>query len=170
MKTRSRALVLSVLLCVVTVALAQPTTQPQTGDPVRGQGRGPRGQRDGMPQNVEAAMKGANRAMKQLKSQLADVSKRDENLKLIGDMQRNVVIAKNMPLPGDIKADVQGEARVKLQAEYRADMIAVIRKLLDVEANLMVGKTDDAATALDEVQKMRVSAHEKLDVHDEDDR
>jgi hypothetical protein len=169
MKMRFNALALSVVvLCIVAVALAQPTTQPEGGG--RGQGRGPRGPREGMPQNVEGAMKGANRAMKQLKSQLADASKRDENLKLVGDMQRNVVIAKNMPIPHDIKEDVQGDARMKLQAEYRADMIAVVRKLLDVEDALMTGKTDDAAKALDDVQKMRVAAHEKLGVHDEDDR
>jgi hypothetical protein len=171
MKSRIIGIGAFLLFGIVAVVLAQPTTQPDRAP--RGSGapgqRGQRGPRDGMPQNVEAAMKGANRAMKQLRSQLADSSKRDENLKLIGDMQRNIIIAKNMPLPRDIKEDVTGDARVKLQADYRSDMIAVVRKLLDIESDVMAGKGDDAAKALDDVQQMRKSAHEKLDVHDDDD-
>jgi hypothetical protein len=85
-------------------------------------------------------------------------------------MERNIVVAKNMPLPRDIKEDVTGDARVKLQAEYRTDMIAVVRKLLSVEDDIMASKADDAARTLEEVQQMRKSAHEKLGVRDEDDR
>jgi len=163
MKLRNALTLFVAVALTATFAIGnQPTTQP--GQPGR-QGR----ERTGMPQNIEAAMKGANRAMRQLRAQITDASKKDENLKLIGDMQRNVVIAKNMPLPPDVREDVQGDARAKLQADYRSELIGVVRKLLDIEDDLMNGKGEDAAKVLDELQKERKAAHEKLGVHDDDD-
>ena len=52
--------------------------------------------------NVEGAMKGMNRAMKALKVSIGDAAKKDENLKLVGEMQRNCAIAKSLPVPADV--------------------------------------------------------------------
>ena len=68
-------------------AATQPTTQPGgAGDarPARPRGMN-RGGGQQMPANIEAAMKGVNRAMRQLKTQITDPSKRDENLRLALD-------------------------------------------------------------------------------------
>jgi hypothetical protein len=157
-----------VIFALATVISAQPTTQPADG--TRGPRTGERGQRGaGIPQNVEGAMKGVNRAMRQLRKQIGDASKKDENLKLIGDMERNAVIAKNMPLPDDyLEKAKTDEDRAKLKADYRNDLMKLVRDLLDMEQNVIDGKNDVATKQLDEVQKLRESSHEKLGVKEDE--
>jgi soluble cytochrome b562 len=44
-------------------------------------------------------MKLINRSVKRLKQQIADSEKKEDNLKLVGDVERAIVAAKGMPLP-----------------------------------------------------------------------
>ncbi len=132
-----------------------------------GQEGGGRGMRDGGQRgpNLEATMKQVNRAMEQLAGQITDAAKRDENLALIGAAQRGAVMAKMLPLPASILDKAADEAAKKaLQDEFRTNLIAVIRLMLDVEENIAAGKGDAAKEKLDAVQKARDAAHKKLGV------
>ena len=107
MKTRSTALVAGILLAgLATFANAQNATQgtPQNVPggapakeppaqregggqrPPRGEG-GPGGARRGGGPNLEAAMKAMNGSLKALKANVADDSKKDENLKQVAIFQ-----------------------------------------------------------------------------------
>jgi hypothetical protein len=111
-------------------------------------------------------MKLMNRTLKQLRAQLSDATKRDENLRLIGEMQRGCVNAKSGK-PEQILADAKDDpARAKISAEFRRELIAVMRKLLDAELSIADGKPEAAAAALDEVEKLREHAHEELGVRE----
>lgn len=168
---------LSVLLAIAAVAgaatmygsfaLAGP--QDGGGEPPAREGRA-RGERGpGRPEggSVEGAMKGMNRALKQLQAIVDDSSKRDDALKAIGEMERACIAAKNLGAPADaLKKATDDAAKAKLADTFRSDLIAVMRKLLDVEQSIMDGKGDVAKTQLAEVAKLRDEAHKALGVKD----
>ncbi len=112
-------------------------------------------------------MKQMNRALKQLRGQLKDPSKREENLKLIGDMQRGAVGAKSAKPEHALSEAKDEAAKAKIAADFRNDLITVVRKLLDAEEAIVNGKPDVAAAALDEVEKLRDKSHKQLGVKDE---
>lgn len=160
---------------VLTVAAAgialQPEGQPdrrqqagQPGDrPQRGQG-GPGGER---AISVEGAMKGVNRALRQLNSQIGDETKREENLKLLNDMERGMVNAKGAPLSENLFKDAKDEAaRAKIVDHFRADVIKALRLMLDIETDLAAGKTDDAKAKVSELVKLKNEAHAEMGVDD----
>jgi len=49
--------------------------------------------------SVDSAMKLINRSVRRLKGQITDAAKKEDNLKLVGDIERAIVAAKGMPLP-----------------------------------------------------------------------
>jgi len=118
---------------------------------------GPGGRR---ADSVEGAMKGMNRALKGLNAQIADPAKKDDNLKLISSLQRNVVNAKDLPVPeGIMKLAKDDTQRAKLSETYRKNLIALMRKLLDLEEDVAAGKTSEAKAKLAEIQKMQDAGH-----------
>src|ERR1043165_4047218 len=79
------------MLCAFTLlgtsAWGQPEKQPERGPGERQPGGpGQPGGRGAAP-SVEAGMKGMNGAMRRLRDQIGDASKKDDNLSLIGRMQ-----------------------------------------------------------------------------------
>lgn len=160
------ALAAGATLTVLSVATAQPER------PSRPEGRPPEGrQPEGRPggrtgaevPNVEASMKGMNRALQQLRDQVGDPAKKDACLKLIGDAQRGCINAK-AGTPHQV-ADIKDEAaKAKAAESYRKHLIAVARKLLDVEQSIMEGKGDAARAGISELLKMRDAGHEEFGV------
>lgn len=141
----------------------QPAGQPGQGDP-RGPG-GPGGGRGGAP-SVEAGMKGMNRPLRQLSQQIGDASKKDENLRLINDMQRGCATAKGASLPEKyLKGD--DAAKAKLAGEFRSDLIKMMRLLLDIEEDIAAGKTAEASTKLKQVAEMRDHGHKEMGVKED---
>ena len=99
---------------------------------------------------------------------MKDTSKREENLKLIGDMQRGAVGAKSAK-PERAMSEAKDEAaKAKIAADFRGELITVVRRLLDAEEAIVNGKPEVAAAALDEVEKMRDKAHKQLGVRDDE--
>lgn len=147
---------------------SQPTTQP-AGQPSerggRGQGRGPGaegGQRGG---NVEGAMKQMNRALKALTEQIKDATKTEENLRLVNEMQRGCAASKGLGVPAKILEKAKDEAgKKKIAEEFRKDLIAAMRALLEVEELLAAGKVNEAATRLEIISEMQEKAHTALGV------
>ncbi len=161
--------VLSLVLAAVIVPLvaiaapepaAKPAMQPPAGGP-EGGGR-PQGQR---APSVEGAMKGIARAANALAASIGDESKKDENLRLVNDMQRNCASAKGLGIPASILAHAKDDAaKAKMTAEYRKDLIKVLRRLIDLEEAIDAGKTAEAKAIFAEVDKMRETSHEALGV------
>ena len=111
-------------------------------------------------------MKQMNRGLKQLRSQLTDASKQEENLRIIGEMQRGCVNAKSAK-PEHALAEAKDEkAKAAIAAEYRRELISLMRKLLDAEQAIAEGKPEAAAAALDAAEKIRDHGHEELGVKD----
>jgi hypothetical protein len=134
----------------------------QDGGPRRGPGGGQR------QENAEGAMKAVNRAMRNLKEQISDPAKKDDNLRLIGEMERGLVTAKNMPLSERVVKDDDAAARAKKAGDYRRDLIQAIRTLLDMEEDVAAGKVDQAKAKLDTLQKLRDEAHDEMGVKKDD--
>lgn len=140
--------------------------QPGPGKRAPGEGRGgPRG--EGV--SLENAMKGMNRAMRTLKAQIADAGKKDENLRLLGEVQRFAVLSKGQPLPAKVLEHAKDDAaKADMSKWFRADLIAIVRLALDAEEAVLAGKTADAAAKLDEMAKRRDAAHDRLGIKEEE--
>lgn len=159
---------------------SKPATQPESKQPAQpgrgpggergpGEGRGPGGPgAEGRRESVEGSMKLINRSLRQLKDQIGDAGKKDENLKLINDAERGVVAAKGQALPaGLLKKAADDAAKAKLSDSFRRDLVSLLRSMLDLETSVADGKTEEAKKQLGELIKMRDKAHEELGVKDE---
>jgi hypothetical protein len=121
-----------------------------------------------MGQSVEGAMKGMNRAMEQLAKQVGNAPKKEENLKLVNDIQRGAVAAKGQPVPHEVTDKAKDDAeKTKLSGQYRADLIKLMRKLLDLEESIAADKTADATKQLAEIERLRDESHDQMGLKDE---
>jgi len=172
--------VFTVTLAAVTIGLATlagstasgqpegkqpPVRQPEGKQPGEGRqpGRPGEGRGGGQAPNVEGSMKGMNRAMKQLSEQIGDASKKEDNLRLIGDMERSCAQAKNGQ-PNKIR-DMKDEAqRTKAMVDYRKHLIDLMRKQLELEESIMAGNTDAAKKQLEAIGKFAEEQHKALGV------
>jgi hypothetical protein len=126
--------------------------------------------RGGAVGNVEVSMKEMGRAMRKLRGSVEDASKKAENLALIGEMQRGCVGAKGLPVPKDVLAQAADDAaKEKLGVEFRTRLIAVMRKLLDMEVSIMEGRNAEAKSALDELFAMQKEGHDVMGLSDDDE-
>jgi hypothetical protein len=113
--------------------------------------------------SIGASMKLIANSFEKLHEQIGDTTKKDDNLRLINEMQRGAVNAKAQPLPAEVLKHAASEAaRTKLTVGYRRDLIALVRKLLDIETAIADGKTDAAKAQLDEAMKIGEAAHNAL--------
>lgn len=148
----------------------RPANQPPPG---RGQDRATRPGGPGGPgQNisVEGAMKAMNRGLRQLKGQIADAGKKDDNLRIIGDIQRAAIAAKSQPVPPSVLSGAKDDAaRAKLAVTFRSELMSAVRALLDMEQDVLDGKTDAAKAKLDNLAKLRDHGHEAMGVSEEED-
>lgn len=140
---------------------------PSTDQPVRQPGRGGPGARGENP-GVGPTMKSMNRALRSLRDQIADNSKKDENLRFINDIQRGCVISKGQPVPADILRNAPDDAgRAKFADTYRRSLMASLRILLDIEQDIIDGKGDAAKSHLDALVKLRDDVHDQLGVKED---
>jgi hypothetical protein len=108
-------------------------------------------------------MRGMNRALRQLSQQVGDAAKKDENLRLINDLQRGCVNAKGAPFPEPLlKKAADDAARAKMTEEFRRELIKMLRLLLDIETDVFDGQGDAAKAKLEELEKLRDHAHEEM--------
>ncbi len=134
------------------------------GDRGRGTGRGGPG---AGAVNLEGAMKSMGRALKSLQSTIGDASKKEENLKLIFEMERACAGAKGAQLPPDITKDAADDAaKAKMTAEFRAGLNKMLRALLDLEQSVTDGNTAQATSQLATIAQLRDASHKQLGVKD----
>jgi len=119
--------------------------------------------------SVEQAMRSMNRPVRQLRGQIGDATKRDENLRMINEMQRGCVAAKGLPAPEGVLANVADDAaKAEKNEHYRRDLIKALRILVDMEVAVMDGKGDEASKKLDELIAARDKAHEEMGIKDDE--
>ena len=151
-------------------------TQPQPGGEGRprrgpdgqpggpgGPGRG--GEGGGLPQSVNQSMKIMNRALKTLKDQASDATKKEENLKLVSDMQRGCLAAKGLT-PDRAIGRAGADKKDEISVAYRRQLITMLEKLLKLESAIMDGKGSDAGKLIDEIETLRDAGHKELGVRD----
>ncbi len=119
--------------------------------------------------SVEQAMKSMNRPLRQLRTQIGDATKKDENLRLINDMQRGCVAAKGQPVPHEV-TDLAADdaAKVKMADEYRRELLGALKLMVEVEQAILDDKADEATAKLDALVAARDHAHEELGIKDEE--
>lgn len=147
----------------------QPGQQPgqQQGQPGQRGPRGPGG--PGGALSVEQAMRSMNRPVRQLRGQIADAQMREENLRLINEMQRGCVAAKGLPVPVELMEQAADDAaKAELSEHYRRDLVKALRILVDLEVAVMDGKGDEATKKLDELIATRDEAHTEMGIKDEE--
>lgn len=140
----------------------QPRPQGQPGErPQRGPGGregGPGGPGGGGAardfNSVESGMKGLRQGMRQIRELVADPAKKEEALQMIGLMQRAAVAAKNSK-PEHMKEGASPD-------DYRREMIKLVTMLLELETNVLDGKTEEANALIGKLGEFRDSSHEKF--------
>lgn len=185
MKSAVRTSLVALSLAVITGAtLAQPGAGGGAGGAAGGERRqdrqgqpaGPRGDRGpgegrggpGGPGfgSVEGGMKNMNRALRVLKDQVGDASKKEENLRLVTDMQRGCVTAKGAKF--ELPKDAKGKDEAAMAKQFRTTMIELLRTLISLEVNIMEGNTGAAKADLDKAVALRDKAHKDFGVKDDE--
>ena len=133
----------------------------------RGGGGGGRGGDAGsLPQSIKQSMMIMNRAMRTLNGQVTDATKKDDNLKLIADMQRGCLAAKALAPEKAINREADPVKKGGMTAMFRKDLILIMEKLLKIETAILDGKGADAEKLLAEIGDLRDQGHSEFNVQD----
>jgi len=176
----NRRLIATIALVTTTIALAAlpatarqaapPPAGPEAGPPpqspegraVRGQ-RNPRGGGDSM--SVGAAMKTMDRSLDRLKTLAGDPARTDEALAALGEIERGCLAAKNQPAPREVLERTTDDAgRAALAAEYRRDLIEIMRVLLEAEEAILARDARRVDALLTRVSELQETSHDRFGV------
>lgn len=117
--------------------------------------------------DVHRSMERMDRAAEALLKSLDDPAGKNESLRLLGEMQRHCVAAKNEAVPAEVlKKAPDEETKAKWSNLYRRQLLATLRLLTDAEIAVLDHEPRKARKIMDEVQALRVAAHKELGVED----
>ncbi|MEI8196434.1 MAG: cytochrome b562 [Phycisphaerae bacterium] len=133
-----------------------PSSQPASREGRKG---GP-GTGGSVPQNLESAMKDMGRALKTLKAEAADPAQAEQTLKDIGRLERDTAIAKGLVPP--IVGKQAEDTKAKELNAYRAQMIHLMRTLLDLEEAVTDQKPEDIKNLLGQIQEIMKDGHKEF--------
>ncbi len=141
----------------------KPAAAPQpvdggTRQPVRGPG-GPGGPGGG--NSVDGAMKQMNGALKALKESVDKTDQKEQNLMLVATMERACLTAKSAK-PTNLKGDPKGDPKdaAKTLEEYQRTQIKLMGMLLELETQVLDGKTDAAKESIKKLGEFEDSSHQ----------
>lgn len=138
-----------------------PTAAPQPVDGgTRQPGRGPGGPGADRGGSLEGAMKQLGGALKALKETLDKGDQKEQSLIHVGTMQRACLTAKSIASP-TLKGDPKDAA--KTLVEYRRAQIKLMGMLLELETQILDGKTDAAKESVKKLGEYRESSHETFE-------
>ncbi len=147
----------------------QPGGQPGGQQPGGGRPGGPPGERGQQrPASAEAGMKTMGRSLSRLSKQIDAADKKDENIALVLDAQRGVVMARSATPKGPLAEEKDKDKLDAALKTYYTRLIVLGHKLLDLESAIRDGKTADAKKLLDETLKIRDDGHKELGVKEEE--
>ena len=110
--------------------------------------------------DLEHPMEAMEKIYKTLKKQVKDETKRDANLKLIADFQKQVLIANGL-LPEGVSR-LSGDEKEKAVTSYRTMMLNLLRSALDLEEALVNKKYDDAEKEIATLLEIEKSGHKEF--------
>lgn len=144
------------------LALAQPgpgPTPPPGGGERQPGGRGREGG-GGERGGLEGAMKGMNQSLRELKANIDAADKKEQNILSVMRMQRALISAKGAT-SGDITG-LNGADHDKVLAAYRKASNKLLGMLVELEANLLDGKTAEAKAMLPKLEAYRDEMHKQF--------
>ena len=110
-------------------------------------------------------MSATNKALRTLKRQLADTSKKDENVGLVGKIKANLVEAAKLE-PKKTKDIPEAEKTAYLE-KYKTQIADLSKTFDDMEVALKAGKTDDAKALFDKLAEQKEKGHKDFGADDE---
>jgi len=102
-------------------------------------------------------MKTVNKAIRTLKRQVEDASKKDENLTLIADAKK--ALEESIKLEPAKTKDVPAGEKAAYLDKYKAQMKDVVKTFDDLEAAVKAGKTDDAKKIFEKLGDEKEKGH-----------
>lgn len=108
-------------------------------------------------------MKDMNRSLRTLKRQLADASKKDDNVALVEKVKKNIANTKDLaPKKTADQADKAGYTK-----KFHDEMADLDKSVDELEAAVKAGNADDAKKALDKMYKEKEKGHKDFGVDDD---
>jgi soluble cytochrome b562 len=105
-------------------------------------------------------MKAMGKNYKQLKGQIADVSKKESSLAILGEMVK--AAEKSKALNPKKTEEIPADKREQFLTDYHKAMDELIAAIHKIEAAVNEGKPQEAAKLLAELNKSKRSGHEKF--------
>ena len=158
---------MAAVACAAVVAQPAPIREKPAGvAPTQPEGRPveptapPAGQRPAVVDSaraLEQAMKIMNRSLKNLEANIDKADQKEANLADISQMQSACVGAKRMK-PKDIK-----DPSEKGQEAYRRSHIALLKMLIELEEQVLDGKSAEAKATLGKIKAHKDAAHKEFE-------
>jgi len=102
-------------------------------------------------------MSAMNKSLRMLKRQLPDASKKDDNLKLIESIKKNLDASHKLePAKGK---DVPAGEKAAYVEKYKGQMIELGKAFGELEAAIKVDKADEAKKALEKISELKEKGH-----------
>lgn len=151
------ALVMLSLIALVGWAALEPVvaSSPRTGAPAQEEVT----ESEVEPDVLMDSMVRVNRAVRRLRRQIADDSKKEANLALITTIQEALVVSKRYS-PSALEVVPEAE-RPAFLVGYRKVLIETIRALLDLEMAVLEGDTESAQKHFDRMRELERAGHLK---------
>lgn len=105
-------------------------------------------------------MEAMNKSYKKLRTQVTDKSQNEASIKLLLEMQKNVVTAKG-EVPERVKKASEGD-RVKMIQGYRAEMNGLLAHLIKIETAISDGNNAEAEKMVAALMDIKKTGHEKF--------
>ena len=109
---------------------------------------------------LHTAMESINKSYKKLRTQITDAGKNEDSLKLLLDMQKNVLAAKGeVPVTAE---KVAAADKPKFIQGYRTEMNGLLTHLIKIETAVLEGKNSDAEKLVAGLMDIKKAGHDKF--------
>ncbi|MDB6174882.1 MAG: hypothetical protein JWL59_4193 [Chthoniobacteraceae bacterium] len=109
-------------------------------------------------------MKAMNKSLRTLKKQLADASKKDENVALVEKMKKDLAASKKHE-PAKTK-DIPAADKAAYLAKYQEQMDALGKSYDELEVAVKADKVDDAKKVLEKLSDQKEKGHKDFNPDD----
>ena len=110
-------------------------------------------------------MSGMNKALRTLKRQIADASKKDENIAMVEKIKASIAEASKLE-PKKTK-DIPAAEKAAYIEKYKKQMADLGKTFDDIETALKAGKADDAKALFDKLGEQKEKGHKDFGADDE---
>ena len=110
-------------------------------------------------------MSGMNKALRTLKRQIADASKKDENVAMVEKIKTSIAEAAKLE-PKKTK-DIPAAEKAAYLEKYKKQMGDLGKTFDEIEAALKAGKADDAKALFDKLAEQKEKGHKDFGADDE---